>query len=228
MVWQGIAPCQLQPLGAQHGKKFVRVSDGGECLHGALAQICERHVTTILRDGVGRQLPLNGPCCCTALGHFSGWLAAVKDDIELARPGLAQRASGQWPTIAHAHGIENGNFYIARQCQVLQAVVTHQHIGSGVSGQSGAGGLGALLGHKYGRARALCNQQGLVAHLLGMAAGRDFDGCIRACSVAPVPARDDGGPPAHGLQGAYQMDSDRGFACTTCNHIAHDHDGHRH
>ena len=137
-----------------------------------------------------------------------------------ARPGLAQRTGRQQEAVARALVVEDADFNVACQRQMLQAVVADDHVGIHVRCQERTGRSHALLGHKHRHAAGAGDQRRLVAHLAGRAVGQHRTAIAGA---APVAARNHTGVQPQGLQVLYHGHHHGGFARAARNHIA-DHD----
>ncbi|MPM91793.1 hypothetical protein SDC9_138927 [bioreactor metagenome] len=116
-------------------------------------------------------------------------LARVEHQIHLSRPRLAQGACGQQPAVADALVVEYADLDVARQGQVLQAVVADDHVHLGVLHEQRLGRFGTLAGDEHRHARGACDQQRFIAHVLCRAFLGDG---AAALGLAPVATRDHG------------------------------------
>jgi hypothetical protein len=90
-------------------------------------------------------------------------LPSAHDQVHRAGPGLAQRAGGQQPAVAGAAVVEHADLDVARQRQVLQAVVADEHIhGRGAAQQARAASMRRCATNTGTPVPG--DQQGFVAH----------------------------------------------------------------
>ena len=225
VVGQGDGARQRQALGAEHVEKSLRAGNARQRHHALAAQAGQRHALAIGAAGAGCQAARGGKSGAGQPG--SGQADAAFGEQRQAHgpgPGFAQRAGGQQPAVADATAIKHADFHVARQGVVLKAVVTQQDVHLRVRGQQRAARFGAARGHLHGHARTAAQQQRLVAHLARIAAGLHGQA---GPAGAPVPARDDAGPPAARQQVLRHSQRGRRFARAACHHVANHDDRHR-
>ncbi len=149
----------------------------------------------------------------------------MQHEVHRARPGLAQRAGGQQPAVAHTLVVKNADLHVTRQGQVLEAVVADQHVDLRVRRQQRLASLCPPGGHEDRHTGGTGDQQRFVTHFGCRAGGHQHRAHLAA--LAAVAARDDAGPPAGRLQVAHQGDGHGGLAGAAGDHVAHHDDGHR-
>ena len=104
----------------------------------------------------------------------SGMQNQIDTLMQAFRPVLAQRSGRQQPAIAHAPVIKHGNFDVARQRIVLQAVVAHHHVGCRVAGPQTAHGVGAFSCYENRSACRPLDKRWLITGLINRSFWPDF------------------------------------------------------
>jgi len=138
------------------------------------------------------------------LGYFNTRIALDDHGIHLGQAlrGFAQGPRRQAAAIAQATGaIDHGDLDVARQLQVLQAVVQQQHIGAKLH-RLPSGECALRMDDHLDLAQTALEQQRFVAHLGGAIFGANTTRlALDPGAVAPA---DDGGMPALGLEATGQ------------------------
>ena len=136
---------------------------------------------------------------------------------------FAQWPGGHEPAVAEAEiGGDNGDFRVAGECVVLQAVVGEDETGGGVIAQQFLRCFSTLTRDHYRHAGAVPKHQRFVANDGGVRASGDV-GCLPR--RAAVTAADDANGDAFRLEGTGERLHQRRFAVAADADVADDEDG---
>ena len=119
----------MQRLSLQHGKEHFGACHGRHGMQRLALQVRQWHPGAVRTQGIGGQSALQA----IGMGGVASRRQSpcMQHKIHRAWPGLTQGPRWQQETIAHALFVEDADLQIARQGQVLQAIVANDTSVSG-------------------------------------------------------------------------------------------------